>query len=172
MRRLSPVLAVALVTLLLLAVWLALAHATWTVEINGRVVGVTDGDTLTLLGSDHRQVYVRLDEIDAPERDQPFGYPAKQALSDLAFGRDVRVVVVDHDHSGRTVGRIYAGTVDVNAGLVRAGMAWVYTRYNHDPALPALEAEARAAHRGLWADANAVAPWVWRHEHMARRLPA
>jgi endonuclease YncB( thermonuclease family) len=106
-------------------------------------------------------------EIDAPEAHQPYGTLAKQVLSDLTFGRDLRVVVVDHDRYGRTVGRIYVGSTDVSAELVSAGAAWVYTKYNHDPSLPVREAEARAAHRGLWAlpEDQRVPPWEWRSTH-------
>lgn len=69
---------------------------------------------------------------------------------DLAFGKMVRREVVDVDRYGRTVGRIYAGKVDVNAELVRRGAAWVYRRYMRDPSLLKLEEEARKARRGIW----------------------
>lgn len=137
-------------------------------EITGRVVGITDGDTLTLLTEDRRQAKVRLAEIDTPESRQPYGNRARQALSDLAFGQSVRVVVQDTDRYGRTVGRVYAGGTDVNAAMVREGAAWVYRQYSRDPSLLGLEAEARAARRGLWAlpEAERTPPWEWRR--MAR----
>ncbi len=124
------------------------AHAA---TISGRVVGVHDGDTLTLLDAEKRQVKIRLAEIDTPESAQPYGSRAKQALSDLVFGRDVLVDVQDIDRYGRTVGRVSVGGTDVNAALVAAGAAWVYRQYAKDPQLFALEAEARAAQQGLWA---------------------
>ncbi|EHL97191.1 nuclease-like protein [Acetobacteraceae bacterium AT-5844] len=71
---------------------------------------------------------------------------------------------MDVDRYDRTVGRIYTGPVDVNAEMVRQGMAWVYTRYNRDPELPRLQAEAKAARRGLWREANPVPPWDWRRQ--------
>ena len=139
------------------------AHAA---TISGRVVGVHDGDTLTLLDAEKRQVKIRLAEIDTPESAQPYGSRAKQALSDLVFGRDVLVDVQDIDRYGRTVGRVSVGGTDVNAALVAAGAAWVYRQYAKDPQLFALEAEARAAQRGLWAlpETQRTPPWEWRRE--------
>ena len=138
------------------------AHAT---EYTGKVVGISDGDTLTLLTPEKQQVKVRLAEIDTPESRQPYGTRAKQALSDLAYGKEARVVVQDTDKYGRTVGRVYVGGVDVNAELVRQGAAWVYRQYAKDQSLYALENEAKAAKRGLWAlpEAERVPPWEWRH---------
>jgi endonuclease YncB( thermonuclease family) len=149
----------AFLAFILLAAFPALAET-----LAGRVVAIADGDTLTLLTPDRRQVKIRLHGVDAPERRQPWGNRARQALSDLAFQRTVRVEVQDVDRYGRTVGRIYAGPVDVNAEMVRRGLAWVYPRYNRDPALPLLEAEARAGRRGLWVDPRPVPPWDWRRQ--------
>lgn len=89
----------------------------WPVELVGRVVGITDGDTLTVLDAEHLQVRIRLAKIDAPERGQLFGTHSKQPLAGLAFGRRVSMVVADHDRYGRPVGRIYAGSVDVNVEM-------------------------------------------------------
>ncbi len=147
-----------------LALLLSLSHTACAPELHGRVVGIGDGDTLTLLTGTREEVRVRLAGIDTPERGQPFGDRARQALSDLAFGRQVRVVVADTDRYGRTVGRVFAGGLDVNADLVRSGATWVFRRYSDDPELLRLEAEARAARRGLWGlpEAQRVPPWEWR----------
>jgi hypothetical protein len=109
-------------------------------------------------------VRVRLYGIDAPESRQPYGTRAQQELSALAFRPQVRVTVEDTDHYGRTVGRVWAGSLDVNAELIRRGAAWVYRQYNRDPALLPLEAEARQARRGLWAmpASEQVSPSAWR----------
>ena len=133
-------------------------------EYTGRVVGVSDGDTLTLLTAEKQQVKVRLGEIDTPESRQPYGQRAKQALSDLAYNKEARVVVQDTDRYGRTVGRVYVGGVDVNAELVKQGAAWVYRQYLKDQSLLALEAEAKAAKRGLWGlpETERCPPWDWR----------
>ncbi|MBO1081667.1 thermonuclease family protein [Roseomonas haemaphysalidis] len=134
-------------------------------ELRGRVVAIADGDTLTLL-VDRRQVKVRLAEIDTPEARQPWGTRARQALGALAARQDARVVVMDVDRYGRTVGRVYVNGVDVNAELVRGGHAWVYRQYLRDRSLLPLEAEARAARCGLWSlpERDQVPPWAWRRQ--------
>lgn len=131
-------------------------------ELNGRVVGITDGDTLTLLATGNRQVKIRLAEIDAPEKGQPYGAKAKQQLSDLAFGKSVTVRETTPDKYGRTVGRIYVGSLDVSREMVRTGAAWVFTRYSKDSSLPRIETQAREARLGLWGIEGAVPPWEWR----------
>jgi micrococcal nuclease len=138
-------------------------------DVTGRVVGVHDGDTVTLLTADKHQVKVRAADIDAPELGQPFGTAARSAMSDLVYAKQVAVTGEHPDRYGRTVGRIVVfepgSTVVANVEMVRRGMAWVYVRYNENPSLPAIEAEARAAHRGLWRDTNPVPPWDWRRKH-------
>jgi endonuclease YncB( thermonuclease family) len=133
-------------------------------EITGRVVGITDGDTLTVLTGERRPEKIRLSDIDTPESNQPYGTRSRQALAELAFQKSVRVVVRDTDRYGRTIGRLYVGAADVNKEMVRQGAAWVYRQYNRDPSLLAVEAEARAAKRGLWAlpEAERTPPWEWR----------
>jgi len=137
------------------------------VEYSGRVVGISDGDTLTLLvpvGASFRQLKVRLAEIDTPESKQPYGTRARQALSDLAFNKQARVVVQDSDRYGRTVGRVYVGSTDVNAEMIRQGAAWVYRQYAHDRSLFVLEDQAKAAKEGLWGlpETQRCPPWDWR----------
>jgi len=133
-------------------------------ELTGKVIAIADGDTLTVLGDNNQQTKIRLAEIDTPESGQPYGSRARQALAALAFGKQARIVETDRDRYGRIVGKVYVGGMDVNAELVRQGAAWVYRKYAKDQSLFALEAEARAAQRGLWAlpEAQRVAPWDWR----------
>ena len=100
----------------------------------GKVVGIADGDTFTLL-VDREQLRIRLAEIDTPEKGQPYGNRARQALSALIYGKPVRVVEIDHDRYGRVVGRVFVGRIDVNAEMVRRGAAWVYRKYAKDPSL-------------------------------------
>jgi endonuclease YncB( thermonuclease family) len=101
---------------------------------------------------------VRLGEIDTPESRQPYGERAKQALSDLAYNKQARVVVQDTDRYGRTVGRVYVGGVDVNAEMVKQGAAWVYRQFARDQSLFRLEEQAKAAKRGLWGLPEAQLP--------------
>lgn len=136
----------------------------FSAEYSGKVVGISDGDTLTLLTAEKQQIKVRLAEIDTPESAQPYGTRAKQALSGLAFNKQARVVVQDVDRYGRTVGRVYVGNMDVNAEMIRQGAAWVYRQYARDRSLFALEDQAKASKRGLWnlSEAEKCAPWDWR----------
>ncbi len=145
-------------------VLLALSPAVFAADLSGRVIGITDGDTVTLLTSDKQQVRIRLAEIDAPESGQPYGSKSKQKLSELIFGKDVRVVVQTTDRYGRTVGRPYAGDLDVCEEMVRAGAAWVYRQYVIDKSLFDIEIEAREAKRGIWglSEAQNMPPWEWR----------
>lgn len=125
------------------------------------VVGVSDGDTLTAR-CDGEQIKVRLAEIDAPEKRQPFGMKSKQSLSELCFQRKAEVRQVDRDRYGRVVARVKCDGVDANAEQVRRGMAWVYDKYAKDASLHVVQREAQAARRGLWADKAPVPPWEWR----------
>lgn len=157
----------------LLAFLLLLAAPLMAAEYAGRVTSISDGDTLTLLvpdGTSFKQVKVRLGEIDTPESKQPYGSRARQALSDLAFGKQARVVVQDTDRYGRTVGRVYVGGTDVNAEMVKQGAAWVYRQFAKDQSLFRLEEQARAAKLGLWAlpEAQRMPPWEWRHGGSAK----
>ena len=111
---------------------------------HGKVVAIADGDTLTIL-VDQEQIKIRLSEIDAPEKGQPFGTQAKQALSALVFSKFVDVDVITNDRYGRSVGRVYVNDLNVNAELVRQGHAWVYRKYAKDQLLYGLEGTARSA---------------------------
>ena len=136
----------------------------------GRVVGVHDGDTITVLTDEKESVKVRLDGIDAPESKQPFGIRAKEALSGLVFGKTVVVRARTTDRYGRTVGRIVVNGIDINVELVRLGMSWWYRAYAaRDKTLEAAEAEARSARRGLWSEREPVPPWEWRKNRGSAR---
>ncbi len=143
---------------------LSFANPAISAELQGRVVSIADGDTFTLLTANKEQIRIRLAEIDTPESGQPYGNRAKQALSRLVFGKDVRVEVQDVDRYGRTVGRPYVGDIDVCAELVESGYAWAYRRYLKDPKLLELEKGAQDAKRGLWSlpKYERIAPWDWR----------
>lgn len=134
-----------------------------------KVVGVTDGDTLRVL-HDGREERIRLHGVDAPEKTQPYSTRAKQLVSSLAFGKVVQVQALDTDRYGRTVARIVLEDGrDLGRELVREGLAWWYRQYAADDAeLGALEQDARAARRGLWADPSPQPPW----EHRRQRKEA
>lgn len=140
----------------------ALAAAVQAGELRGRVVGVMDGDTLAVLDAGNQEHRVRLAEIDAPEKRQPYGQRSKQSLSGLCFGRDAVIEDRGRDRYGRIIGRVNCGGVDTSAEQVRRGMAWVYDRYVTDRTLYAIQEEARAARLGLWSDPAPVPPWEYR----------
>jgi endonuclease YncB( thermonuclease family) len=127
----------------------------------GEVVGVHDGDTLTVMNGS-RQVKVRLYGVDAPESNQAFGSVSKRFLSTLVFGKTVRVSVQTTDRYGRSVSRVGVEGADVSLQIIRAGLGWYYKQYSKDASYAAAEAEARVAQRGLWADSSPTAPWAFR----------
>lgn len=138
--------------------------------ITGLVVGVTDGDTVTVLDASNTQHKIRLSGIDAPEKKQAFGERSKQSLSDLVFKKQVSVEIDKKDRYGRDVGKILLSTgQDVNLEQVTRGFAWHYKAYegeqsaNDRKLYDFAEQGARAGRRGLWADADPVPPWEYRH---------
>jgi micrococcal nuclease len=138
----------------------------------GKVVGITDGDTITVL-HDGRPERVRLNGIDAPESGQAFGTRAKQFTAQLAFGQIVQVIVRDQDRYGRTVADVVLPDGrSLNLEIVQAGFGWWFRRYSNDATLAAAEAEARAARRGLWMDASPTPPWEWRRSRQRVVEPA
>lgn len=147
--------------------------------LRGRVVGVSDGDTITVLDEHHEQHKIRLSGIDAPEKDQPFGQRSKQSLSSLVFNRDVEVIWTKRDRYSRVVGKVMTASPycqqaecprDFDAGLVQisTGMAWWYEKYSKEQATAdanryqRAEQDARRQRLGLWSLATPTPPWDWR----------
>lgn len=142
---------------------IGLVASTPTWGFSGQVVGVSDGDTITVL-HDGRGEKIRLFGIDCPEKRQPFGQAAKRFTAELVFGQVVTVTVRDRDRYARTVGEVVLSDGrSLNQELVRAGLAWWYRKYSTDQVLADLEGEARRRHVGLWSDLDPVPPWVFRH---------
>lgn len=137
--------------------------------LRGRVVGVADGDTLTVLLEHQQSVKVRLAEIDAPEKTQAFGRRSKESLAALCFGRAAVIEDKGRDRYGRVIGRTSCAGIDASGEQVRRGMAWVFDRYATDLSLYTLQDEAKADRRGLWRDPAPVPPWDYRaasrHRH-------
>jgi endonuclease YncB( thermonuclease family) len=146
--------------------------------LNGRVVAIADGDTLTLLDSANTQHRIRLEGIDAPESHQAFGEQSRLSLSEMIFGKDVSVSYQKIDQYGRLVGKIILDGRDINLEQVKAGMAWHYKFYEDEQtpedrdAYANAEAEARAARRGLWQDPNPTEPYQFRKEEKRERREA
>ncbi|MDP1740981.1 thermonuclease family protein [Polaromonas sp.] len=147
--------------------------------IAGRVVGVTDGDTLTVKDASDQQFKIRLSGIDAPEKGQPFGNLAKESLSEMVFNKQVVVESSKEDRYRRKVGKVQHEGTDVNLEQVKKGMAWHYIAYANEQA-PAdreayanAEAEAKSQRRGLWREKMPSAPWeVRRIKAAVRQAPA
>jgi endonuclease YncB( thermonuclease family) len=141
--------------------------------LTGRVVGVADGDTLTIL-AERSTAVIRLDGIDAPEKGQAFGQAAKRTLSDLAFDRTATATCHKVDRYQRRVCAVSVDGRDAGIHLIASGHAWVFTRYAHElPTTRRVEYEkaertARDERRGLWGDAPPMPPWEWRQ---AKRSP-
>lgn len=133
-----------------------------------KVTAVVDGDTLRVVDDRGIEFTIRVDGIDCPESGQPFGGVALRFTRAQVFDRSVQVRIVDTDSRGRFVARVSADGQDLSTQLLRSGLAWHYTDYSHDAALAAAERDARQSKRGLWSEAAAVAPWVWRRQSAAK----
>lgn len=148
--------------------------------INCKVVGVTDGDTITCLTDKKEQLKIRLYQIDAPEKKQAYGQKSKQLLSNLIFNKNVRIETHKKDKYKRTLGTIYINiptpcpdkipndrcaecskTIDVNLDMIKRGMAWYYPYSKKNKQYEHMEEYARTNKRGLWSQ-KAIAPWQFR----------
>ena len=147
---------------------LGLVLAWAAAAFSGPVVGVTDGDTLTVL-SDSIPVTVRIAEIDAPETGQPWSRRSKQALAEKVFEKVVTVEPVTRDRYGRTVAYIRLDEREIHREMIREGHAWAYRRYLLDGTLLDDETAARDAGAGLWGlpETEITAPWLARTGHRA-----
>lgn len=136
------------------------------------VVGISDGDTLTARCGEpgaYQQVRVRISAIDAPEKGQPYGQRARQALAELCFQQQAAIAVRTRDRYGRVVADVQCQGKDVGQFMVTEGWAWVYDRYARGYShLYIHQDAARAARRGLWQDPEPVPPWEWRAKKSPR----
>lgn len=160
----------------LLCGWLGTAGAA---TLRGEVVGLADGDTLTVLDNDRQQHRVRLVGIDAPEKRQAFGERSRQHLSALVFRQEVAVDWKKRDRYGRILGVVRVRSVDVGQAQLRAGLAWHYKAYAREQPVEQralysdVELDARRARRGLWSEAAPTPPWEFRRSKgSGARTPA
>lgn len=142
---------------------------------SGRVVGVADGDTVTVLDASMVQHKVRLSGIDAPEKSQPFGQRSKESLSDLVFDRWVTVESDKRDRYGREVGKVLKDGQDANLEQIVRGFAWHYKDYAREQSVQDREVYANAEdasrrkRTGLWSDAHSIPPWEFRRKKREKR---
>jgi len=160
--------------LLFAAICLGVVPSKSLADVRGQVVGVADGDTLTILegGQQHK---IRLTGIDAPERAQPFGDRSRAALGAFAFGKPATARCHKRDRYGRDVCVVVVEGMDVGLEQVRSGWAWWYRDYAKEQvpeeraSYAAAETDSKLHRRGLWSDALPVAPWEWRRSVRASR---
>lgn len=134
---------------------------------SGKVIGVADGDTITVL-HEQRPERIRLYGIDCPEKRQAFGNKAKWFISQLAFGKTAEVEPVTRDRYGRTIALVRVDDVELNEKLVEEGFAWVYVAYCKSSRChnwEILQLKAQVERRGLWKDDSPVPPWQFRRHH-------
>ena len=161
----------------LMVISLTFAMATADADIHGKVVAVTDGDTIKILDENSVQHKIRLTGIDAPEKAQPFGTASRKYLASMVAGKQVRVEASGQDRYGRVLGKVWVQpldcpgcgmTLNTNHAQILAGMAWWYRAYAKDQSLQdrgryeSAVNEARKHKRGIWSEPDPIPPWVWR----------
>jgi endonuclease YncB( thermonuclease family) len=154
-----------------------LATSLAAADITGKVVAVTDGDTIKVLDDDRVQHKIRLTGIDAPEKAQPFGNASRKHLASMVAGREVRVETLKKDRYGRVLGKVWVQpgdcpdcgkTLNANHAQILAGMAWWYQDYARDQSAEdrgryeSAVSEARKRKLGLWSEPDPIPPWAWR----------
>jgi len=146
------------------------AYGIYGATLEGRVVGVADGDTITIVDVSDTKYKIRLQGIDAPEKSQPFGEKSKQSLHKLIHGKRVSIQFQKKDKYGRVVGKVLLNDIDVCLEQIRYGMAWHYKQYasdqpKEDRALYAQsELDAKSKLTGLWSDKSPTPPWQFRRQ--------
>jgi len=136
--------------------------------LQGKVVSVADGDTITILDVNKTQHKIRLQGIDAPEKAQAFGEKSKQSLYEMVHGKTVQVSFTKNDKYGRIVGKVFLDTQDICHQQIKSGLAWHYKKYQDEQPLAerqtysVSESNAKSQQLGLWSDAQPLAPWDYR----------
>ena len=146
--------------------------------LNGRVVKVADGDTITVLVS-NVQHKIRLNRIDVPEKGQAFGSVSRQHLASFVAGKDIEIEWKKKDKYGRLLGTVWANVpagctnatvyTDINLQMVKDGLAWHYKHFDNTKAYADAETAARAAKRGLWKDTNPIPPHEFRKSRKGKK---
>jgi endonuclease YncB( thermonuclease family) len=157
-------------SMVLFLLGLLVTNANASFVLQGLVIGVSDGDSITVLDSDKRQHKIRLQGIDAPEKAQAYGQKSKESLSKLVYKKTVQVLLSKKDRFGRTVGQVMIGEIDVCLEQVRRGMAWHYKDYQGEQSIEdrvlydRAETQARERRSGLWQDPAPMEPSLFRRQ--------
>jgi endonuclease YncB( thermonuclease family) len=153
---------------LILILFLFLSNFANAKTIEGLVVGVADGDTITVLDQQKNTYKIRLQGIDAPEKKQAFGEKSKQSLHDLVHSKQVRIEYDKEDKYGRIVGKVTVDDVDVCLQQLVLGMAWHYKKYQNEQSVSdralysETELKSQSLKLGLWSDDTPMPPWEFR----------
>jgi len=140
----------------------------YAAEIEGKVIRVSDGDTIAVLDASNQTTKIRLAGIDAPEKKQAFGNRSKQSLSDLVYGKQVTIIWNKTDRYGRTIGKVLLDKIDINNQQLVRGYAWFYKKYENELTMEdrklyqESENKAKSSKIGLWYDSNPIEPWLFR----------
>ncbi len=164
-----------LASALMMALFQTAVHAA-PVLLQGKIVRVTDGDTVTLMDAHHTLHKIRLTGIDAPESKMPYGRQATVFLKALTLGKDVDALAYKQDRYGRTIATLIVDKQDINLAMIQAGLAWHYKRYATEQptgearAYALAEELARTQLLALWHEGIPIAPWEWRANRQGDRI--
>lgn len=128
-----------------------------TINDSFKVIGVKDGDTFVILFEGKEQV-IRFAHIDRPEKNQPFSKKAKYFVSDICFGKNIKLI---HANKYDTYERLIAEIIledgtNLNKELIKQGLAWHFKKYSEDYEYAELEIEAKNNKIGLWSEENPI----------------
>ena len=133
-----------------------------SLELKGKIIHISDGDTVHLLTDNKEKIKIRLNDIDAPESKQAFGNKSKENLKKYIYQKNVVVEYKNKDKYKRVLGIIYYQNRDINLQQVKDGYAWVYKKYSKNPNYFKAEKDARNKRLGLWYDKKPIEPWEFR----------
>jgi len=131
-------------------------------KLHGKVVRISDGDTITVLDSLNQQHKIRLHGIDSPEKGQEYYQVAKDYIGQLCFQKEVEVNILSYDFYKRAIGKVYIDSIDINQSLLKSGLAWHFVQFDKSIEYAAAEAEARVNKRNIWSLKTSIAPWEFR----------
>lgn len=149
---------------------LLLSLLSFAEELTGKVIKVSDGDTITVLDSNNQKYKIRLQGIDAPETQQAFGETSRQSLASLVYDKEVIILWDKRDKYARILGKVIVDGRDANYEQLKKGLAWYYKKYENDLSdedkerYAEAEAWARNYTEGLWTDSKSIPPWEFRHK--------